>query len=457
MAVQTENMNLRSRRVVVMGLGRFGGGVGVARWLAQQGAMVTVTDQEPAEKLEASMAQLAGLNITFQLGGHDPDILNACDLLVVNPAVDKARSGFFQAVVKSNVPRTTEINLFLQRCNAKVIGVTGSVGKSTTTAMIQLAMAAALKESGSRGTCFLGGNIGRSLLGDLERIKPDDVVVLELSSFMLEDFPWIHFSPHIAVVTNLAGNHLDRHGTLESYAAAKQNILRFQTADDIAILNGDDPVVRQWAALTRGRVRFYSTQNVREIELAVPGRHNQSNARAALAVVAAAGMEAHTAAVLKALAEFSGLPHRLQLVHTGTTGVRWFNDSKATTPEAAMTGLAAMDRGQFICVVGGYDKHADMTAFCRQLAALAGGVIGIGATGQALVSGAIAAGLPQDHCVYAETLDAAMVMADQWIGGNDTTRHQFNAVLLSPACASYGQFTNYEQRGERFAALARQY
>jgi UDP-N-acetylmuramoylalanine--D-glutamate ligase len=457
MAETMENINLHSRRVVVMGLGRFGGGVGVARWLAQQGAVVTITDQDPAENLESSLAQLEGLHITFQLGGHDQKILDACDLLVVNPAVDKTRSEFFQAAVARNVPLTTEINLFLQRCKARVIGVTGSVGKSTTTAMIQLAMAAALKDSGSTSACFLGGNIGRSLLGDLERIKPDDWVVLELSSFMLEDVPWIGFSPHIAVVTNLVGNHLDRHGTLANYAAAKQNILRFQTADDIAILNRDDPVVCQWGRLARGRMEFYTTDNVPEIKLAVPGRHNQSNGRAALAVLAAAGLGGWSSAALKALAEFPGLPHRLQLVHTGGTGVRWFNDSKATTPEAAMTGLAAMDQGRFICIVGGYDKHADMAMFCRQLAADAGGVIGIGATGEALVRGAIAAGLPRGHGVYTETLEAAMALADQWSHGDDPRPVQFNAVLLSPACASYGQFANYEQRGDRFAALARQY
>ncbi|EQD44164.1 UDP-N-acetylmuramoyl-L-alanyl-D-glutamate synthetase, partial [mine drainage metagenome] len=160
-----------------------------------------------AEKLQSSLAQLADVSVTFQLGGHDVKILNTCDLLVVNPAVDKAHSEFFQSALQRQIPMTTEINMFLQHCPAKVIGITGTVGKSTTTAMIHLAITAALKNVGSRQTCRLGGNIGHSLLGDLEQIRPDDLVVLELSSFMLEDFPWMRFSPHIAVVTNLAANH----------------------------------------------------------------------------------------------------------------------------------------------------------------------------------------------------------------------------------------------------------
>ena len=138
------------------------------------------------------------------------------------------------AALRRKIPMTTEINIFLRHCPAKIIGITGTVGKSTTTAMTHLTLTAALKNMASRQACWLGGNIGRSLLGDLGNITSDDYVVLELSSFMLEDLPWIGISPHIAVVTNLVGNHLDRHGTLENYAAAKQNMLRFQDADELS-------------------------------------------------------------------------------------------------------------------------------------------------------------------------------------------------------------------------------
>ena len=457
MTAYAMNHNWRGKRVVVMGLGRFGGGVGVARWLAEQGALVTVTDQDSAAKLQSSMAQLAGTNIQLQLGGHDPELLNNCDLLVVNPAVDKIHSDFFHSARQRHLPMTTEINLFLQHCPAQVIGVTGTVGKSTTTAMIHLAIKAVLQHRRAENTCWLGGNIGRSLLGDLTQIRPDDLVVLELSSFMLEDLPWIAFSPHIAVVTNLAGNHLDRHGTMENYAAAKQNILRFQTRTDTAILNDDDAVVRTWGAYTPARVLYYQVPEHAEIPLAVPGRHNQSNARAALAVLEALGWKEYQTAALEALAHFAGLPHRLQLVHTSVSGVRWFNDSKATTPEAALTALVAMEKGKCVCIVGGYDKHADMREFCRQLAAHAGGVLGIGSTGNALVTGAILAGMPPERAFYAGTLESAMTMAGQWLSSAAEGPRPMHTVLLSPACASYDQFSNYEQRGDNFTALAKQF
>ena len=456
MDAQELNSNFHSKRVVVMGLGHFGGGVGVARWLAQQGARVTVTDQQPPEKLQASVAELADFPIAFQLGGHDPDILNTCDLLVVNPAVDKSQSEFFQVALRQKIPMTTEINIFLQHCPAKIIGITGSVGKSTTTAMIHLVISAALKKLGSRQTCFLGGNIGHSLLGDLGGITGEDYVVLELSSFMLEDLPWIGVSPHIAVVTNLVGNHLDRHGTLENYAAAKQNLLRFQNAGDIAILNADDATVRSWGETTAARVMNFTIANQGEIKLRVPGRHNQSNARAALAVLEAVGLAEQRPVALTALEQFAGLPHRLQLVHTDDSGVRWFNDSKATTPEAAITALAAMEKGKFICIVGGSDKHADMREFCRQLSAQCGRIVGIGATGQALLAGAIAAGFAPDHACYAQTLEAAVALAKAWLAETTPGSQALNAVLLSPGCASFDQFTNYEHRGERFATLAQQ-
>jgi UDP-N-acetylmuramoylalanine--D-glutamate ligase len=456
MAQQQSRNTFNGKRIVVMGLGRFGGGVGVSRWLARQGAVVTVTDQDSPEKLQSSVAQLADLPITFQLGGHDENILDACDLLVVNPAVDKSRSGFFQAALGRRIELTTEINIFLQRCPAKIIGVTGSVGKSTTTAMIHLAVTAGLKHIGSPRVCWLGGNIGHSLLGELDDMKPDDLVVLELSSFMLEDIPWIRFSPQIAVVTNLVGNHLDRHVTLENYAAAKQNILRFQNAQDVAILNDDDPTVRTWSAISSGRTMHYRIGHRDDIKLAVPGRHNQSNALAALAVLDAVGLAAMKAVALSALETFPGLPHRLQLVHTTPDGVQWFNDSKATTPEAAMTALAALEKQAFICIVGGYDKHADMTEFCRQLAIQARGVLGIGATGAALVAGAIKAGASQDSTKYVGSLSAAVMAAKTWIRNQKSGPRTIKAVLLSPGCASYDQFTNYEQRGDMFAELARQ-
>ncbi len=459
-------LDFAGKNVVVMGLGRFGGGVGVSRWLAGQGARVMVTDQSPAATLQGAMAQLADLPIEYQLGSHYPAVLEKCDLLVVNPAVDKTRSEFFQRALRLKITLTTEMNIFVQRCPAKIIGITGTVGKSTTTAMIHHLLSAALQNSHEhpprrdRRRCWMGGNIGRSLLGELREIKAEDLVVLELSSFMLENTPWVQFSPHVAVVTNLRANHLDRYGSLPSYAAAKQNILRFQRPGDFAILNDEDDVIRSWSALTPADVSFYSTAGLPPLDLAVPGRHNQSNARAALAVLGALRLAGEPGESLAALGRFTGLPHRLELVHTSRPApgrdVRWFNDSKATTPEAAMVALAAFPARSFVMIVGGYDKHADMTEFTRQLAATAGGVLGIGATGKALVAGVNNTGLsPANRCAYVDTLENAIAAARQWISPNAAGEPELTAVVLSPGCASYGQFVNYEERGERFAALAR--
>ncbi len=450
--------SLSGKRVVVMGLGNFGGGVGVSRWLCAQGAQVTVTDSQPQAELQSALEKIKDLPVRVIAGGHPFSLLDSCDLLVVNPAVNKSQSDFYLEAVRRQIAISTEINLFLERCPATIIGVTGSVGKSTTTAMIHTALAAIYEKSG-RGKCWMGGNIGQSLLADLVKMTAADVVVLELSSFMLEDTPLLKFSPHVAVVTNLVGNHLDRHGTLANYAKAKQNILRFQKSNDFAILNSEDPVVAGWGNLTAGRALFYGVADRPPLELGVPGRHNQSNARAALAVIGALGLSEELPAALAALRAFRGLPHRLELVHSvqlkhgnTTYSVQWFNDSKATTPESALIALDAFIPGSFVCIIGGYNKHADMTKFTYTLAARCAGVLGTGDTGPAMVQQVLAHGrLTESRCMVAKNLEDAMRTAHQWVRTDPAVR----TILLSPGCASYGLFTNYEQRGAVFTQLAR--
>ena len=450
---QGTNGSLAGKKVLVMGLGRFGGGVGVAKWLVQEGAVVTVNDAAPAEELSDSIRALDGLPITFKLGGHRLEDFLAADLLVLNPAVDKEKSEVVKSVLAHGIPYTTEMNLFVQRCRGLTIGVTGSVGKSTTTMLIYEALTA-----GSKGTdtqVFLGGNIGRSLLLDLPKIREQDLVLLELSSFMLEETPRVQWSPHIAVITNVFANHLDRHNTMESYVAAKQNILKFQKPDDVAIFNNDHEAVAGWTTLAHGRVVRYSTQGASKLSLVLPGDHNQANARAALAVVDALPIYSEKAArtaALDAIENFAGLAHRLALVHTlpleKNRLLRFYNDSKATSPDASITALRAFDPGTAIFLVGGYDKHIDLSAFEAELAARAAGVIGIGQTGEAIVDRVQR--LSAVRTAYAGTLDAAMPLARAWA----TEMPLVTAVVLSPASASWGQFANYEKRGERFAELS---
>ena len=430
--------DMAGKRVTVVGLGRFGGGIGVTRWLCGQGAVVTVSDKAPADDLAESVAQLSRLDVALHLGGHEePDFLNA-DLLVVNPAVPKDIPPL-AAAQQAGVPWTTEINLFLERCPAPTVGITGSVGKSTTTAMIGAILA-------TTRTTHVGGNIGRSLLDELPDIAADHVVVLELSSFQLEDLPLVGISPRVAVVTNLAPNHLDRHGTMDAYAAAKKNLFAFQGPDDVLVLNVNDSAVTGWAAQAPGRVDWFDEDDENPFELALPGRHNQANAQAAWAAARQFGVDRESAA--GALRAFAGLPHRLEFV-VERNGVRYYNDSKCTTPGGAVVALNAFPARTVAVILGGYDKGVSFEKLGVVAASRAKAVVTLGATADAIAAAVRkyrSGGIPIIE--RADTLPEAVCLCEQIAAPGDV-------VLLSPACASYDMFTNYEHRGEQFCELVR--
>jgi UDP-N-acetylmuramoylalanine--D-glutamate ligase len=232
-----------------MGLGSFGGGVGLARYLARQGAQVTVTDLQPAAKLSDSLNALASLPIRFVLGEHREQDFTDTDVVFVNPAVPLT-SPYLDLARRHQVFLDSEINLFVRECRGRVIGITGSAGKSTTTSLL----GSILQWHDAR--TLVGGNIGGSLLPHLDEIAPDTPIVLELSSFQLEHLAWQAYSPPVAMVLNLTPNHLDRHGTMDAYQQAKESILAYQTPADTAILNWDDAIVRQMACRTPGRQIF---------------------------------------------------------------------------------------------------------------------------------------------------------------------------------------------------------
>ncbi len=418
-----------------MGLGRFGGGVGVTRWLAGRGARVTVSDQAPAADLADSVAALEGLDVALHLGGHAGTDFTGCDVLVVNPAVPFG-SPFIAAALDAGAELTTEVNLFLRRCRCPVVGVTGTAGKSTTTAMI-----GAILER--HRPAHVGGNIGRCLLEELPGITPEHAVVLELSSFQLFYLPLIGVSPAVAVVTNVAANHLDRHPTMAHYVDSKKNIFRFQQAGDVLILNRDDPVA-DWAGDAPAEVGFFSADD-EPFALSIPGRHNQANAQAAWAAAGRFGVT--RAAAAEVLAAFEALPHRLELV-AEAGGVRYYNDSKSTTPDGAVAALASFPLGVAVVIVGGSDKGADMAELCRALAAGAKAVVATGQTGEAIAAG-VRAIAPADVPVeYEPKFADAVAVARRLAEPGDV-------VCLSPACASYDQFTNYEHRGDTFTGLVR--
>lgn len=463
-------MNLIGKRVLVMGLGRFGGGVGVTQWLAREGASVTVTDMAPAEKLQESLEQIKDLPVTLRLGEHREEDFRQADLVVASPAVP-FESPYLKVAADSGVPITSEICLFAERCPAKVVGITGSVGKSTSSAMTHHVLdAAAKKGMGWWKRAWLGGNIGKSLLDSLAVIGKDDIVVLELSSFQLEYLGKIRWSPHIALLTNLAPNHLDRHGTFAAYVAAKMNILRFQDQghDQIVICDEDAALHESMVQLLGDlhlvwRYRVGKTglpEVIREFadepsphdvaatwegfQPPLPGRHNALNAAAALAVGLALGLPKKGFAGL--LDGFKGLPHRLEFVRE-VGGVRYYNDSKATTPEAARMAFESFN-GNVVGIVGGYDKKIDLGPFGQLLADRTKAVVCIGQIRDMLVRQIAARSKGVDRPVIKTADDfAGAVRAARDLAGSG------DVVVLSPGCASYDMFTNYEQRGEIFRQI----
>lgn len=427
-------MELKGRRVTVMGLGHFGGGAAAARWLAGQGAVVTVTDVACEQALAASLQSLAEVPIAaYHLGAHCEEDFRNADLVVVNPAV-RPENPFVQAAANAGVPLSSETELLLHSCPARIIAVTGSNGKSTTAAMT----AAILRADGRR--VHLGGNIGRSLLDSADDIQASDWVVLEISSFQLHYLRLDARPVDIAVVTNCVPNHLDWHGSFANYVADKQRLLLGQSGDGLAVLNAHDPEVATWAAMVRGRLlRPISLDTVPE--LAVPGRHNRTNAACAAAAALAAGCA--EASIGKALRACRSLPDRLEEVAI-IAGRRFYNDSSSTTPESTIAALDALE-GPTWLLAGGSDKGADFGAMCQAIAARAEGAAFYGAVGEKLRR-CILQIRSRFPCTAVETMDEALA----WCWRNSRPGQ---SIVLSPGCASRDQFQNYRRRGAHFVQL----
>ena len=452
----------KGKKVTLMGLGLFGGGVGAAKFLVSQGADVTITDLKSAEELSASLKLLNGLSVKFRLGEHSEEDFADADMLVVNPAVpDDSR--FLQIACNNNVHIDSELNIFFRLVPAPVIGITGSNGKSTTTSLL----GEMLKKAGIK--TWVGGNIGVSLLEHLDEIKPDDVIVLEISSFQLELLSRIEMSPHISIVTNIAPNHLDRHKTMENYIDSKKAIIRYQKENDYTILNYDDPTLREWEGECKGHVLWFSATKELEhgaflkdneiiinhnsdviscpTQTNIKGIHNRQNIMAAS--YAAIAMHADVGSIKDAIAGFTGLEHRLEYVHT-INEVQYYNDSKATTPEAAIAGIKAFD-SPTILIAGGYNKNVSLSQFARECTKNTKYVILVGETARNIQELIKNVKGEKDEKAEPEVYLAASL--DESVRKACKIAESGDVVLLSPACASYGMFTNYEERGKKFKEL----
>lgn len=377
---------------VIVGLAREG--TALVRFLVERGAQVTVTDVKPAETLAERLAELEGLPVAFALGGHPTALLDEADVLFVSPGVP-LHIQFLDQARQRGLPLCSETRLFTYLCPAPVVGISGSSGKTTTTVLVDAMLRAAGFQT------WMGGNIGRPLLEYLDQIAPADTVVMELSSFQLDFFGpavgnWaqerygrllgnildpLGWSPHIAALLNVTPNHLDRHGHMSAYVAAKIQILAHQQPGDIVVLSADNPVTRRIgrSLQQRGRQRvlwFSSGQMSGEgaflcedtlllrledreesicarDELKLLGEHNVANVLAACALAGAAGAPA--AALRQSATSFTGVEHRLELVRE-RQGVRWYNDSIATAPERTVAALHAFAHEPIILLAGGRDK-----------------------------------------------------------------------------------------------------
>jgi len=389
--------DLKGKHILVMGLGLFGDGVGVVRYLHREGARVTVTDLRDADALSESVKALDDLPVEYKLGGHDEADFTSVDLVVANPAVPRS-SPFLAVAEAAGVPVTTEICLFVAHCQASIVGVTGTSGKTTTVSLIGEMLRRIAPQT------LVGGNIGVSLLNRLGDIGPYTPVVLELSSFQLDRLQDLSWSPAIAVVTNFAPNHVDVHGSLEAYETAKRGILSFQKPLDTAVLNADDAKVWSWGGRSAAMIRPFSIGRRVEggvyvegdtlfndllgdakplcpvSDVSLQGRHNLANAAAALC--AAMGKGVPDTFAVDVLKTFRGVEHRLERVED-VGSYTFYNDSIATSPDRTLVALHALEERP-VLIAGGYDKGLGFDKLGRAIAERTAGLVVFGQTAEAI-------------------------------------------------------------------------
>jgi UDP-N-acetylmuramoylalanine--D-glutamate ligase len=448
-------------RVVVLGFARQGGAI--ARYCARHGAQVVVSDLKPAEAFVDLREAMDHLPVEYVFGAHPPTLLDDADLLCLSGGVP-LEAPLVKLAIDKGIPLSNDAQIFLQACPVPVIGITGSAGKSTTTALVGSMARADVQASGHR--VWVGGNIGRSLLEDSDEIGAGDRVVMELSSFQLEVMT---LSPHVAALLNITPNHLDRHHTMEAYTAAKQRILRFQSTQDVAVLGREDPsawalaqqvqgklfsfglepqqdgfgtFVRQeavWLRDEHGERRLFSNQAIQ-----LRGQHNLLNVTAACAICASVGIKPE--AMKEGVLGFQGLPHRLEFVRT-VNGADWFNDSIATAPERSIASVRAFDR-PIVLLAGGRDKNLEWDTFADVVSQRVDRLILFGEAASK-IDAHMQKVSDRERPLSIEIcsgLEAAVQAAARLARAG-------NVVLLAPGGTSFDEFVDFEDRGERFRTL----
>jgi UDP-N-acetylmuramoylalanine--D-glutamate ligase len=456
------------KRVLILGAARQG--IALARWLSRHDANVTLSDSRTLEALTSAQASLADTNVKWAAGGHPLELLDTTDVLCLSGGVPLTLP-IVQEAFKRGIPVSNDSQIFMEVVPCKTIGITGSAGKTTTTTLVG---EMAKKDRGpltmdnkivnrQSSIVYVGGNIGDPLINYVDEMKQDDLAILELSSFQLEQMT---IAPNIAAVLNVTPNHLDRHGTMEEYTKAKARILDFQNENDIAVLGRDDHGTWNLRDKVNGKLLAFSLReldaelngtylqdgmlNLRDGKMIKPlihreqiqlrGDHNVSNVLAAFAIGHAAGFEVDT--MVEAVKEFRGVPHRLELVRE-LNGVRWYNDSIATAPERSMAAIHAFEE-PIVLMLGGRDKDLPWNEIAKLIHQRVDHLILFGEAGEMIQKAVTSIGGERSVDIHrARNLQEAVMQAAEVADAGDV-------VLLSPGGTSYDEFVDFAARGEAF-------
>ncbi len=446
-------MNVADKKVLVFGSGI--SGIGAVKLLEKHGADVILydgNDKLDPEKIREKLEEGCKAEIIF--GSLPEEILAELDLAVLSPGVPTDLP-IVNAMREKKVPIIGEVELAYQFGKGDILAITGTNGKTTTTTLLGQIM------RDYQDDVFVVGNIGNPYTIAADEMTERSIAVAEMSSFQLETIA--DFRPNVSAILNYTPDHLNRHHTMEAYIKAKENIAKNQNENDICVLNYEDEIMRKFSENLKAQVLFFSSQhklekgiylendniiykNPEEVlvcnvnELQILGIHNYENVMAAVCMAAAYGVPMES--IQKTIKAFSGVEHRIEYV-TEKKGVAYYNDSKGTNPDAAIKGIQAMNR-KTVLIGGGYDKDSVYTEWIESFEGKVKKLILIGATKEKIAADAEKCGF-HDY-VFAETFEEAVLMAADLAESGE-------AVLLSPACASWGMFPNYEVRGEKFKEI----
>lgn len=450
---------IKGKYVAVIGMGV--SNTPLIRYLMDLDANITVFDRKTEDELDSSLCEEYALQgVKFSLGENYLDGLNGYDIIFRSPSMRPDHPALERELNRGAI-LTSEIEMLIDLCPGKIIGITGSDGKTTTTTLIYKI----LVEDGYN--CYLGGNIGTPLFSKIDEMKPEDIIVLELSSFQLMT---LKKSPHISIVTNVSPNHLDIHKSYDEYIEAKENIFKYQTRDDIVVLNFDNDITREMANFAKGEVRLFSTkvkldkgiiidsgmikisdgkvrkQIIKTDDILLLGAHNIENSCTAIAAIYDMVKPESIVNVLKT---FKGVEHRNEFVRE-LDGVKWYNDSIGSSPTRTIAGLLSFKQ-KVILIAGGYDKHLDYTDLGKYIVDHVSILVLLGQTKEKIKDATLKEidarneeiDLPLIEC---NTLEEAVINARKHAKKGDI-------VFFSPASASFDMFKNFMERGNKYKEL----